>query len=140
MPTRGAPSSASPVRRAIAELSEPRATLYLPAEQFLVAAQTLAVRTTSTVDVVGRLAQERIRAIDPDVQVMRAIPFVELLQQPLARPRFNALLIGVFGGAALLLACVGLYAVMAAYVRHRTREIGIRSPLAPPGPMCGDWC
>ena len=34
------------------ELSEPTATLYLPAEQFLVAAQTLVVRTTSTVDVV----------------------------------------------------------------------------------------
>jgi putative ABC transport system permease protein len=111
------------------ELSEPRATLYLPAKQFLVTAQTMVVRSTSSLEVVGRLVRDVVASIDPEIQVMRAVTFGELLERPLARPRFNALLIGVFGGIALLLSCVGLYAVMAAHVRSRSREIGIRLAL-----------
>jgi hypothetical protein len=57
---------------------------------------------------------------------MRVAPFAEMLNRPLARPRFNAFLLSIFGIVALLLATVGLYAVMAAYVRQREREIAIR--------------
>jgi predicted permease len=111
------------------DLAEPRATLYLPAEQFIVAAHMLVLRTASPLTLVAGLARERVRAVDPDVQVMRVAPFAELLEGPLARPRFNAFLIGVFGVAALLLAAIGLYAVMAASVRLRYTEIGVRVAL-----------
>ena len=49
--------------------------------------------------------------------------------RPLARPRLNAFLLGIFGLVALLLSAVGLYAVMAAYVRDRDREIALRLAL-----------
>jgi len=47
----------------------------------------------------------------------------------LARPRFNAFLIGLFATTALTLAAIGLYAVIAASVRQRYPEMGIRVAL-----------
>jgi predicted permease len=111
------------------ELREPRATLYLPASQFMFAPDTIVLRTDSPTGAVAALVRDRVRAVDPAVEVMRIARFAELLEGPLARPRFNAYLIGVFGVAAWLLAAIGLYAVMGASVRQRYTEIGIRVAL-----------
>jgi predicted permease len=108
------------------ELARPTSTLYLPAEQFIVASRLLVLRTALPLTSVAGLARDRVRLADQDVEVLRVVPFAELLAGSLARPRFNAWLIGVFGLAALLLAAIGLYAVMGAYVRRRYTEIGLR--------------
>ena len=111
------------------ELAQPRPTLYLPALQFLATAEILVLRTASPLDVVGRLAHAHVGAVDPDVRVVRIARFATLLEGPLARPRFNAVLIGLFAAAALVLATIGLYAVTAADVRRRRAEIGVRLAL-----------
>ena len=118
---------AAPVR--YRDLKAPRATLYLPAAQFIVAAQTIAIRTTASVETVAAVAREKVRLLDDAVQVMRVSPFAQTLEAPLARPRFNALLLAVFAAAALLLATVGHYSVLAAYVRQREWEIALRVAL-----------
>lgn len=92
-------------------------------------ATMLVVRTTVLLEALAPLVRERIGGVDPDVRVMRLSTFSDMLERPLARPRFTALLLTVFGFVALALAPVGLYAVMAAHVRQRDREIAIRLAL-----------
>ena len=110
-------------------VTSPPPTLYLPAAQFQMTATMLIVRSRAALELLTSVANDRIRAVDPDVRVMRVAPFSEMLDRPLARPRFNAFLLALFAGAALLLSTVGLYAVMATYVRQRHREIALRLAL-----------
>ena len=120
------------------ELAVARPSLYLPAPQFIVSAESIAVRTALPLAAVTGMAREAVRAVDPGVRVMSVSPFRQLLAVPLARPRFNALLIALFATASVSLAAIGLYAVMAASVRQRRTEIGIRLALgATPGNVRG---
>ncbi|HXW08753.1 MAG TPA: ADOP family duplicated permease [Vicinamibacterales bacterium] len=111
------------------ELSRPRPTIYLPAYQFQMTAQMLVLRTAASIDLVASLAREQVHAVDPDVRVMRIATFHEIVARPLARPRFNATILAIFGIASLLLATTGIHAVMGAYVRYRELEIRIRVAL-----------
>jgi putative ABC transport system permease protein len=111
------------------ELARPRPTLYLPAAQFLVTAERIILRTNATADRLAAAIRDRIGAIDASALVVRVAPFAQMLDAPLARPRFNAFLLGIFGLTALVLSTIGLYAVMAASVRQRDRELAIRLAL-----------
>jgi len=95
----------------------------------------LFVRTRSD----ARRHSERIRhelqRLMPGVSYVTAMPLQDILDQNVRAWQLGATMFTIFGGIGLLLAAVGLYAVMAYNTAQRTHELGVRIAL---GAQTGD--
>lgn len=70
--------------------------------------------------------RSRVSALDKDVLTTNVSTVDQMVSAALREPRFNTVLIGVFAGLALLLASIGLYALISYSVTQRTHEVGVR--------------
>ncbi len=89
----------------------------------------IVVRTSGDPRAIVGPVRQVLHAIEPNLPILRADTIDEQLGDTLAHERAIAMLSLGFGSFAVLLACIGLYGVVANAVTRRTNEIGIRMAL-----------
>ena len=111
------------------DLDTPPPALYVPVRQTPFPPRFLIVRTGVTNTSVLSMTRRLVHGLDSDEPVVEAAPIAELLHDEFAAPRFHMFALGLFALLAIVLAGVGVFAVLAAFVAQRSREFGVRVAL-----------
>ena len=108
--------------------SDPMPTFYLPARWDYDMLSVLIHTEQDPLEAAGALRQA-IREVDDDITLSSVQTMQTRLSNRLFQPRFRSIVVGIFAFVTLILSSIGLYGVLAYFVRLRSHEISIRLAL-----------